>query len=226
MSKPIRSLAGVRGLACLPADQLERLAKACKWRDHPPRAEIIAASDETADVFFLVAGVVTARMYSATGQAVDFRDIPAGEMFGEVAAIDGGARSATIETRTAATIARLSRQRFWVLIDTEPEFRRAVLGRLTAMVRTLSDRVVEFSTLKVRGRLHAELIRLSKADGTATGFIEKLPTHSELARRISTHREAVTREIAALRRSRAVVSEERGLRIDVARLRQLIEDDR
>jgi CRP-like cAMP-binding protein len=62
-------------------------------------------------------------------------------------------------------------------------------------VRGLTDRVFEMSALNVRARLHCELLRLarSRADGN-----DAAPTHAELANRIGTHREAVTRELAVL----------------------------
>jgi hypothetical protein len=69
-------------------------------------------------------------------------------------------------------------------------------------VRTLTKRVYEFSTLAVNNRIQAELLRLAGL-GTREGKgarISPAPTHAEIASRVSTHREAVTRELNRLSR--------------------------
>ena len=68
---------------------------------------------------------------------------------------------------------------------------------------------MEFSTLPVKGRLYAELLRLAHRDVTGeTAVIAEMLTHAQLASRISTHREAVTRELNEL--DRAGLAERRG----------------
>jgi len=98
-------------------------------------------------------------------------------------------------------------------------------------VRNLSDRVVEFSTLAVNNRIHAELLRLvhtqmtTRLEGLAAVTIAELPTHQEIANRISTHREAVSRELARLEGQGLIARDGRGLRIrDVARLARMVEE--
>ena len=69
------------------------------------------------------------------------------------------------------------------------------------VVRRLDERVFEFSTLGVNNRIHAELLRLARRaadNGQVSVEIEHAPTHAEIANRVSTHREAVTREIKRL----------------------------
>jgi CRP-like cAMP-binding protein len=64
----------------------------------------------------------------------------------------------------------------------------------------LTERIFELSALDVRSRLHCELLRLGLLAGVAgnQARIVQAPTHHELANRIGTHREAVTRELRAL----------------------------
>jgi CRP-like cAMP-binding protein len=78
----------------------------------------------------------------------------------------------------------------------------AVLKGLVRNVRALTKRVYEFSTLAVNNRIHAELLRLaSLAPREGKGArLNPAPTHAEIASRISTHREAVTRELNRLAR--------------------------
>jgi CRP/FNR family cyclic AMP-dependent transcriptional regulator len=69
-------------------------------------------------------------------------------------------------------------------------------------IRMLDRRVYEFSTLAVNNRIRAELLRianLSPRKGKCAQIVPA-PTHVEIASRVSTHREAVTRELTRLTR--------------------------
>ena len=79
---------------------------------------------------------------------------------------------------------------------------QALIGELVRNVRTLTKRVYEFSTLAVNNRIQAELLRLASLaprEGKSARLIPP-PTHADIASRVSTHREAVTRELNRLSR--------------------------
>jgi len=101
------------------------------------------------------------------------------------------------------------------------------MRQLTELVRRLSERVVEFSTLGVKNRIHAELLRLARevaADGDSVR-IAPAPTHADIASRVSTHREAVTRQLNSLARLDLVVKEKGALRVcDVRRLAGMVQE--
>jgi DNA-binding MarR family transcriptional regulator len=96
-----------------------------------------------------------------------------------------------------------------------------------AEVRRLSERVLEFSTLAVQNRIHAELLRLAAEARQQQGqaLLAPAPSLADIADRISTHREAVSRELSRLG-SLGLLRRERGdLRItDVARLERLVRE--
>ena len=73
----------------------------------------------------------------------------------------------------------------------------ALVELLIEKNRSLTERIHEFATLAVRFRVQSELLRLAEAvsdeDDKSVSF--SIPTHSELANRICTHREAVTKEL-------------------------------
>ena len=78
----------------------------------------------------------------------------------------------------------------------------AMLPQLVTKIRGLTTRIYEFSTLAVSNRIQAELLRLATL-GTRDGMgarIAPTPTHTEIASRVSTHREAVAREFTRLSR--------------------------
>ena len=128
-------------------------------------------------------------------------------MFGELAAIDGKPRSASIETLETCVIAQMTVQLFSEVIKAEPEVMHAVMRHLAELVRSLSERYYALSALGVCSRLHSNCCGLhwtGRCSATAPAS-RILPTHTELASRIGTHREAVTRELNKLEREKVIV---------------------
>ena len=128
--------------------------------------------------------------------------------------------------RDPALAAIMPRKAFLRALGDHPAFMMAVMKHLTGQVRTLTARVFEFSTLAVRNRVQTELLRLAgAAPGSNEAVLSPAPTHAEIASRISTHREAVTRELGWLEEKGFIAKEGRVLRVkDLAGLRKLVEE--
>jgi len=214
-------------LAELAQAQLEQVARTCKWREYNAGEQILSYHASSTEVFFLAAGKVRVIIYSAEGKAVVFTDLKPGAMFGEVAAIDKGARSAGVEAVEPSTVASLTANQFENLLRREPLVALATLRHVTAEVRRLSERVLEFSTLVVQNRIHAELLRLAADAGQQQGqaLLSPAPSLSDIADRISTHREAVSRELSRLGSVGLLRREGGDLRVtDIARLEKLVRE--
>jgi CRP-like cAMP-binding protein len=224
------STLGLRGIALLeglPAERLEALARACAWRNYAAGQPIISRAAADRDVHLIVSGRVRVTTYSAAGRQVTFRDIAAGELFGEVAAIDGMPRSADVVALESALTASLPAAAFRQLLREEPAVAERVLRRLAGVVRRMSERVIDLSTLGVHRRIHGELLRLAREAGVKHNLarIDPAPRHADLASQVSTYREEVTRELSALARAGIVRREGRALLIeDVRRLETLVEE--
>jgi CRP/FNR family cyclic AMP-dependent transcriptional regulator len=228
------ALSGLRAvhlLKDLPEPVLAEVAQACRFRLYRARQGVISRDDHDRDCYFIVSGRVRVVALSPSGREVSFRDAAAGETIGEMAAIDGAPRSATVVALQDTLLARLSPadllrllQRHWVITE-------RMLGHLAGIARRLTDRVYELSTLNVQQRLCAELLRLALAEAAADDHgadnrivLHSLPSHSELAARISSYREQVTRELAELARAGLVGREDGTLVIeDLSRLAERIE---
>jgi CRP/FNR family cyclic AMP-dependent transcriptional regulator len=208
----------------------DRAAIAAQWsvRRYDGKELIIAHDDESSDLFFMIEGRARATSYSEGGRAIAYRDIGPGDIFGELAAIDGGPRSASVVALKAALVGRLSGPKFRELVSAHPRFTWALLTHLALQVRRMTERVYEFSTLVVRKRLIRELLRLSENGDMLAGAasIRPAPTHFDLASRISTHREAVSREMSALARKKFIQKRGDVLMLhDVAALRSLCDKE-
>ena len=221
------TLSGIELFKSLPAPDIAALVKRCQWRRYAAGQEIVGQQDDTKDVYFIVRGEVRVTVFSLSGKEVAFRDMRAGQSFGELAAIDGGPRSANVVALADSLIASMPAKVFWDVLHDHPEVAAAVMRHLTRLVRRLSERVFEISTLAVRNRIHAELLRLARRnmDDDNSAAISPAPTHADIASRVSTHREAVTRELNDLTRAGLIERQSGTLMIrDVAELARMVEE--
>ena len=221
------TLAGVGIFADVPSEVLERVHKRCKWRRYGPGEPILDYLDASDDVFFIAAGEVCVTIYSVAGRAVSFRNLGPGDIFGEYAAIDSEPRCASVEARNSCLIVSMSGASFRKILLNEPHMAQALIKNLVRNVRTLTKRVYEFSTLAVNNRIQAELMRLAslvQRQGKSAR-LNPAPKHSEIASRVSTHREAVSRELNRLSRVGLIERENGTLLIrDVDRLAAMLHE--
>lgn len=214
----------------LSHEQRAALAKRCKWRRCSTDEQIIDHLGETRDVCFVVEGKVRVVNHSLSGREISFDEVKAGGHLGEMAAIDGGPRSASVVALEEGTlIAYLSPQAFRELVSGHPDLALAVMRRLCAMVRLATERIMDLSTLAANNRVQAELLRIAsehrRPDGTAV--IAPIPVHSDIASRVSTTRETVTRVLSDLTRDGVIAKQGQSLVIrDFDRLEEMVIDVR
>jgi len=190
-------------------------------RDYAEGEVVISHLDDSRDVFFVLQGRVRATLYSQHGSEVGYREIGPGDVVGELAAIDGAPRSATVEALEPTQLGHMSAEAFLELIEVSTGLNTILLEHLTAQIRRLTERVFEFSTLRVRDRLIRELLRQAGGGGARKGRAEirPAPTQADLAARISSHREVVSREMSVL--AKAGLVEKRGGALIISSLDEL-----
>jgi CRP-like cAMP-binding protein len=211
----------------LNGDALAHWEAHCQWKTVRAKERIVEIDDPSRDVFFLIEGRAHVIIYSVGGQVVLFRDVEAGGMFGEFAAIDNKRRSACVEATEPCLVACITAGNFRKLLRRDNAVMLALLEHAIEQVRALTNRVFEFSTLAVKNRIHVELLRLAQ-EGEAKGKevrISPFPRHLDIASRISTHREAVTRELTRLTRLDVIRREGSAIVIqDPARLTRMVRE--
>ncbi|MDY7573529.1 Crp/Fnr family transcriptional regulator [Actimicrobium sp. CCI2.3] len=226
-SGPANSLlAVIAEFRALQAADLDDIGRRCQWRNAVAGEVVLHYQDDGDSIFFIIQGTIRLTHYAKSGHEVILGELSAGDMFGELAAIDGQRRSATGVARTDTLLAIMPAAAFLDLIQTNPQIAMATLRRLSGQVRRLTERVFDFSTLAVRNRIHAALLQLAKdpVAGTNQAIITPAPTHIDLANMISTHREAVTRELNELVRDKLIRREEHSIVIlDIERLRRMVQ---
>jgi len=228
MPRDVETLARVPLFGGLTAASVKALDGRCNWRRVKAKEWIIDYQDEGIDVFFVTSGVVRVLIYAKSGREVILADLEHGGFFGELAAIDGKPRSAGVLALTDAVMAAMPGAVFMEMLVTHPEVCRRVLQLLATRIRVLDNRVLEYSSLNVPQRIYSELIRLARPTGSDSrgGIISPPPTHADVAARVSTHREAVAREMKRLERQ-GLLQRRRGALVltDVPNLMQQLDVD-
>jgi adenylate cyclase len=213
----------------LDTTSLREIADQCKWTRCKRNQYVIRRDGTDRDVYFVIAGMVRVAASRGRGRRIIFRDVPAGEVFGEHSAIDGRRRFADVVAERESLLASMPPEAFRAILANYASVRERLLRRLTGSVRELTDRLLDLGARRVACRVWVELLRLAREAGVQANVsrIERAPTHKEIANRIGTSREEVTRELSQLARQGLL---ERAGRVfllgDVAALERLVADSR
>ena len=168
-------------------------------------------------------------IYSLSGREITLDDLSAGGYFGDLSAIDGEPRSASVMALTDCLVTSLPQDHFLSLLEKRPKIALKVMNLLTRMVRTATDRIMDLSTLAANNRVHADLLRLAKnhlGDGNRAE-ISPIPMHSDIASRVSTTRETVARALNDLARNGVVERQKEVMVVlDVEQLNDMVEEIR
>jgi CRP/FNR family transcriptional regulator, cyclic AMP receptor protein len=214
-SVPRGSLAGVGFFAPLDPRSRAAVEQLCVWRGWRKGQHILDRDGRSDDLYLVIAGRVRiVDFYDSRDRFVIFDEITAGGCFGELAAIDRMPRSAYVVAAAETVTAALAADAFIDVLFRHKEAGMEFLRRLTEMVRQSDSRIMDISTLTAQERVHLELLRRAKVGGgrpVNTAIIRPSPNHGEMASRLSTTRETVSRVLGELTRQGLLQREEDAL---------------
>lgn len=197
----IRDLLGqhflLKYLAPAELDQVARMAvtRLCK-----PNEAVFLKGDPGNSMMAVVRGRVRISSYSSEGREVVLNVINPGEVFGEIALIDGGSRTADAFAMDATELVVLSRRDFLPFLERNPEICIKLLEVLCQRLRATSAQVEDFFFLDLRARLAKRLLAAAghAAENGSAGepATIRLSQHM-LASMIGTSREAVNKQLRA-----------------------------
>lgn len=199
---------------------LNEMAPLAHWLTLRAGEQVIGFGDNTNDVFLIEDGAVRVIVQTRLGHEVIFGDLGAGELFGEIAAIDGAPRSASVTALHPTHLCKIPAEGFLGIALRSPDVGRRLMRKLVERLRLQDERNLELVSLPVRLRLAAELLRLSRprggtedAGGTdnAPRVVSPPPHHHVLAARVGARREAISRELSALAKEGLLVATARGI---------------
>ncbi len=220
------SLAGIRLLKTLSAEDLQVLEGECRWLNARAGEEILNKECENRDIFFVVQGSVAIKNFSLSGREVAFAQKGEGDYFGELSAIDGKPRSANVVAAEDCRLAALAPETFCQLLRDNSFIALEVLSKLAAIVRDCDERIMDLATLSAYQRVYSQLIKMSREDPVRpdSWLIYPLPTQATIAAEASTTRETVARVLSQLAQANIAERKSKTLYIrEIKKLRTLCE---
>lgn len=182
---------------------LAAAAPLARWLAVGPGALVLDFGDTTDDVFFVAEGAVRVVVRTPLGQEVILGDLGPGDVFGEMAVIDGAPRSANVTALQATRLCRLPGAAFLEVALRSPAVALRLVRVLTARLRLQDQRLFERDVLPARHRLASELLRLSRpreGGGAAGRVVSPPPPQHVLAARIGARRETISLMLGELAR--------------------------
>jgi CRP/FNR family transcriptional regulator, cyclic AMP receptor protein len=194
--------------ASLDEDDDRHWSQYCQQRTFGPGETLVDFGDPTRDVFLVQTGQFRAVFRFAIGKEAILGTFREGDIFGELSAIDGQPRSASLMAIFVSTVIVVPAEVFTAIVVQKPDVALTLLKLLSNRIRLLSSRVTDLSFLDTKHRLYNTLLRLSRsrprnrsanADANPDERVISPPViHAELADHIGSSRETVSREMARL----------------------------
>lgn len=191
----------------------ERRLERVELRSYGAGDLLLQPESRSGDVFLINGGRVRVYLLTPDGEDVFVWELGPGECVGELSAVDGRDTVTYFEAKEPTEVFALRRSEFLGLLHESPEFASALLRALCYRMRDVSQRYIEFRCLPMRLRLQAELLRASQTLEDSSMVLSPAPTHTELAKRIGSQRETITKELNRLHRSGLIESSRRAIRI-------------
>ena len=154
------------------------------WQDDPGEA-----------MFVLLEGSVKLVTVSRDGELIELHRHSAPAIFGELALLDGGPRSASAEAVERSTLLVVTRPELLRLLRSDDQVAESLLRILGAMVRRTTRQVSDLAFLDLQGRVAGQLLALTGDAGAAR---TRRVTQVELATMVGGARQTVNQALRSL----------------------------
>jgi CRP-like cAMP-binding protein len=173
-------------------DQLCRYAKHSMLKRG---ATIFSKGDPGNSLFAVISGTVKMSIASPEGRSAIFNLVGAGEIFGEIAVLDGQARTADATANTNCEMFVIDRREFLPFVRSHPELAMKFVELLCARVRWTSDQVEQVILQNLPGRLASALIRLAEKHKLEPGDRTIAVTQQEISEMVGMTRESINKQL-------------------------------
>lgn len=200
----------------VPQPILERLAALSVTKHLERRETLFNRGDEGDALYAVVEGLVRIWVGSDSGKELTFSIMEPGDVFGEIALLDGLPRTANATAQEATLLLVMQRSAFLSVIDSEPTLARHIIELLCERMRLKTELLSDFAFADLPVRLARKLGDLVMAHGEIEGNAARLGrrfSQTELAQMLGVSREAINKQLSAWSHKGLVSTEDGGLTI-------------
>jgi CRP-like cAMP-binding protein len=179
----------------LPPAAIEHLGSYMKRRTLPRGSSIFAKGDPGIGLMGVLAGTVKISAQSADGRDIVLNIIHEGEIFGEIALLDGHPRTADATAMTDCELMVIERRDFIPFLRSQPDLTIQIIETLCARLRRTTEQVQDLTFLDLPTRLAKALLRLI-ADGEGPASARKITiTQRKISQIIGQSRESTNKQL-------------------------------
>lgn len=201
---------------------LMELAAQARCHIYPKNNVLFYQGDPPGSVYLVIHGEVRVGLTNEEGKEVSLHLIGPGHVAGLCSMLDGGTQPATASTACESHLAQFDRRELREWYKREVTAEKAMLLQIARNVRRAYQRVGEHALMSVKDRLFSALLEIAEREGEQQGEGDDLvfvrPTHQELADRIGSSREVVSRVLKQLLDSEMLGAEGRVIRVSQSAL--------
>lgn len=193
----------------LDEEELERFSQVAVPRKFPAGARVFHEGDASDACYIVRSGRFRITREHPDGRAITLATFGPGEIFGELAMLDGKARSASVEALEDGELLALPARDVRTLLNTHAGITFKFLEALVRRLRSANERISRQSFQTVPGRVAGVLLQLAEEQDASGGEVTIRMSQADLAQLAGTSRESASRFIADLERA-GVVHPQRG----------------
>lgn len=178
-------------------------------RSAKKNAVLLRQGEQVKNVWFILRGRATAFTYSHSGQKVWISDLVPGDLFGHAAILSERQPNLQIVAGSDLQYLTLTPAEFDQLMQGDPSISQQVSVDVSKRLYVSRSRYFELATLSASARVSAELLRMARTIGVDEDklIIRPAPVHSNLALRVNSTRETVSRAVNKLQKNGILVKQ-------------------
>jgi len=191
---------------------------------------IFGRGDPAEEMHLVVEGRVRLSVLSADGRVLSFGLASRGDIFGEIAALDGQARTADATALTRVHTMMLSRASLTRLMEGKPQLAQAAVAFVCRRLRTTTDQIESIALHSTQVRLARFLLAAAvmkrERQASAHRVVVNLGmSQTELGLLLGSSRSKVNEALAALEKLGALRHTAGHIECDVGALQAVAQDD-
>jgi CRP/FNR family cyclic AMP-dependent transcriptional regulator len=181
----------------LPAAVIEHLGSYMKTRRVVRGTTIFAKGDPGTGLMGVLAGTVKVSVASADGKDIVLNLFHEGEVFGEIALLDGRPRTADATAMSDCELVVIERRDFVPFLSDHPDVMLKFIEILCSRLRRTSEQVQDITFLNLPTRLAKTLLQLTAAEDGSAAARKAAVTQREISQMIGISRESTNKQLRA-----------------------------
>lgn len=183
--------------ADLEPEAFDQLCRYAKHSTLKRGATLFAKGDPGISLYAVISGSVKISISSPDGRNAILNIIGPGEIFGEIALLDGGVRSTDATANTNCELFTIDKREFIPFVRSQPMLAMKFIELLCTRLRRTSDQVEQVILQNLPGRLASALLRLTEKQKLEPQGRTVAITQQEISEMVGMTRESINKQLRA-----------------------------